>query len=148
MISARHELVEQVHGDGEHDGAVLLRGDDVECVQVPQLHRRLVPAQHLRRVPQRPARLVLALRRDNLTTSAVADNLYKYIFTFVHLCLSLARGLCLGGHGALQILGQPHVLDLDPLHLHTPGLRGLVQRGLHADKLITTILVSIVRCPY
>ena len=68
MISARHELVEQVHGDGEHDGAVLLRGDDVECVQVPQLHRRLVPAQHLGRVPQRPARLVLALRRDNLTT--------------------------------------------------------------------------------
>ena len=49
----------------------------------------------------------------------------------VHLCLSLARGLCLGGHGALQILGQPHVLHLDPLDPDAPGVRGLVQQRLH-----------------
>ena len=45
-------------------------------------------------VPERPARLVLALRRD-------------------HLRPRVAGSLGLGGHGAHQLLGHPDILHLD-----------------------------------
>ena len=76
------------------------------------LHGGVVVAQHLRRVLEGPAGLMLALRRDDLG-------------------LGLSRGLGLRCHGALEILGKSDVLDLDPLHLDPPGLGRLVQRGLH-----------------
>ena len=76
------------------------------------LHGGVVVAQHLRRVLEGPAGLVLALRRDDLG-------------------LGLPRGLSLRCHGALEILWKSDVLDLDPLHLDPPGLGRFVQRGLH-----------------
>ena len=90
-------------------------------------------------VPERPARLVLALRRD-------------------HLRPRVAGSLGLGGHGAHQLLGHPDILHLDnilchviidivmscdmtydnysiphlyPLHSDAPGVGGLVQQVLH-----------------
>ena len=39
----------------------------------------------------------------------------------------LPGGLRLGGHGSLQLHWEPHVLDLDPLHLDAPGLCSLLQ---------------------
>ena len=41
------------------------------------------------------------------------------------------RSLGLRCHGSLEILWDPDILDLNPLHLNTPGVRGLVQAGLH-----------------
>ena len=61
----------------------------------------------LRRVSERPARLVLALGRDNFSPG-------------------LPGSLGLGSHGALELLGHPDILHLHPLHLDAPGLRGLV----------------------
>ena len=43
-----------------------------------------------------------------------------------HLSSCFSGGLCLGGHGALEVLGQPHVLDLHPVHVHAPGVGGLL----------------------
>ena len=40
------------------------------------------------------------------------------------------RSLGLRGHGSLEILRDPDILDLDPLHGDAPGVRGLIQRGL------------------
>ena len=50
-------------------------------------------------VPERPARLVLALRRD-------------------HLRPRVAGSLGLGGHGAHQLLGHPDILHLDNILWH------------------------------
>ena len=41
------------------------------------------------------------------------------------------RGLGLRCHGSLEVLRDPDILDLNPLHLNTPGVRGLVQARLH-----------------
>ena len=38
--------------------------------------------------------------------------------------------LGLRGHGSLEGLRDPDVLNLNPLHSDAPGIRGLVQRGL------------------
>ena len=37
-VGVRHELRQGVDRDGEHDGAVVLRGDGVEGLEVPQLN--------------------------------------------------------------------------------------------------------------
>ena len=39
----------------------------------------------------------------------------------------LPERLRLAGQGALELLGDADVLDLDPLHEDAPGLRGQVQ---------------------
>ena len=48
-----------------------------------------------------------------------------------HLGLCLSGGLSLGGHGPLQLLGQPHVLDLHTLDPDAPVVRGGVQGAQH-----------------
>ena len=48
-----------------------------------------------------------------------------------HLGPGLSGGLSLGGHGPLQLLGQPHILDLHPLHPDAPVVRGGVQGCQH-----------------
>ena len=86
---------------------VVLRGDAVESLQVAQLQRRGTLDDDLGGLPQRPARLVLALGRDNLGPG-------------------LPGSLGLGSHGPHELGGHPDVLHLHPLHLDSPGLRGLV----------------------
>ena len=76
------------------------------------LQRRGAFMDDLGGVPQRPARLVLALGRDNLGPG-------------------LPGSLGLGSHGALELLGHSDILHLHPLHHDTPGLRALVQHGLN-----------------
>ena len=143
MIPGGQELVEQVHGYGEHDGAVLLRGDDVEGVKVAQLHRRRTPAQHLRRVPQRPARLVLALRRDNLTTSAVKIKILctKY-FHCVCPPLPEPRAWPLPRRpwraADSWAASRPSPRPSPPAHPRAPWPRPAWSAGRHVD---------IVRCP-
>ena len=73
----------------------------------PHLQRRGVVRDDLGCMPQRPAGLVLALGSNNLSSG-------------------LPGSLGLGSHGALEVLGQPHVLDLHPVHVHTPGVGGLL----------------------
>ena len=60
------ELGEKVDGDGEHDGAVALRRDAVEGLQVAQLQRPGARRDHLTRSAQSGACLLLALRRYHL----------------------------------------------------------------------------------
>ena len=60
------EVSDEVHGHGEDDGAVLLGGDAVECLQVAQLQRPGARRDHLAGGAQRGARLLLALGRDHL----------------------------------------------------------------------------------
>ena len=85
----------------------------IKATQYPDyLHGSVTVPQHLRGVLQGPAGLVLALSCDDLG-------------------LSLPRGLGLGCHGALEVLGKSDVLDLDSLHLDSPGFSCLVQRRLH-----------------
>ena len=43
-----------------------------------------------------------------------------------HLGPGLPGGLSLGGHGPLQLLGQPHILDLHPVHMNSPGIGRLL----------------------
>ena len=69
------------------------------------LQRRGAFMDDLGGVSERPARLVLALGRDNLGPG-------------------LPGSLGLGSHGALELLGHPDILHLHPLHLDAPGLRG------------------------
>ena len=35
-VPAGHEGVDEVHRDGEHDGGVVLRGDAVQGLQIPE----------------------------------------------------------------------------------------------------------------
>ena len=48
-----------------------------------------------------------------------------------HLGLGLSGRLSLGGHGPLELLGQPHVLDLHPVHVDAPGVGRLLQAVVH-----------------
>ena len=77
------------------------------CIDYSHLQRRGTLRDDLGGVPQRPARLVLALGRDNLGPR-------------------LPGSLGLGSHGALELLGHPDILHLHPLHGDAPGLGGLV----------------------
>ena len=108
VAAGAHDAGQNVDGDREDDGGVVLGGDAVEGLQVAQLQRRGTVRNHLRRVPERPARLVLALGRDNLGPG-------------------LPGSLGLGSHGPHELLGHPDILQLNPLHGDAPGVRGHVQ---------------------
>ena len=66
-----HGAVEELDRHREDDGGVLLGRDGVEGLQVAQLQRQRRLADDVRRLLERPRRLLLALRRDHLTTTAV-----------------------------------------------------------------------------
>ena len=48
-----------------------------------------------------------------------------------HFSPGLPGGLGLGSHGSLELLGQPHVLNLHPVHVDAPGVGGLLQAVVH-----------------
>ena len=52
-------------------------------------------------------------------------------FILNHLGLGLSGGLRLSCHGPLQLLGQPHILDLHPFHGDSPAVSGRVQGAQH-----------------
>ena len=106
-----HHLGHHINGHGEDDCAIVLRRNAVQRLQVSQLERRRALYDHLSSVPQRAARLVLALSSD-------------------HLGAGLPGSLRLSSHRPLQVLRHPHVLHLHPLDEHAPGIGGLVQAFL------------------
>ena len=61
-----HEVVHDVHGHGEDDGGVVLRGDAVQRLQVAQLEGGGALGDDVGGLPQRAGRLLLALGRDHL----------------------------------------------------------------------------------
>ena len=66
VAAGAHDAGQNVDGDREDDGAVLLGGDAVEGLQVAQLQRPGARRDHLTRGAQRGACLLLALRRYHL----------------------------------------------------------------------------------
>ena len=107
------EGVEHLHGEGEDDGGVLLSRDAAQCLEISELESCRGLTDGVRRLPQRPAGLLFSLGRH-------------------HLGPGLPGGLGLGGHDSLELEGQPHVLDLHPLHVDAPGVRGHLQVVVHA----------------
>ncbi len=85
----------------------------------------------------------LVLLKNHLKSSgAVGDNFggMPECSTGLVLALSgddlgpgLPGGLGLGSHSPLQLLRYPHVLHLNPLHLHPPRVRRLVQGALQRE---------------
>ena len=62
----RHAAADDVHRHREDDRAIVLCGDAVEGLEVAELQGGRTVGDHLGRLAQRPARLVLPLGRDNL----------------------------------------------------------------------------------
>ena len=108
-----HQGGDDVYGDGEDDGAVVLSRDTVEGLEVSQLESCRVVSHHLRCVSQGSAGLVFPLGSD-------------------HFSSGLSGSLSLSSHGSLEILWNPDVLHLHPLHGDAPGLRGHFQAWLKA----------------
>ena len=112
-------------GDGEHDHRGVHLRDALQGLQIPDIHKPFIKflshinlpelhcegvlCQHLCRVLQSPAGLVLPLGGD-------------------HLPPGVPGGLGLGCHGGHQLLGHPDILDLDPLHGDAPVLGALHQQ--------------------
>ena len=65
-LESTRESTEEVHGEREDDGGVLLGGDGVECLEVPQLEGSGRLVQHVSRLLQGPGRVLLSLRCDHL----------------------------------------------------------------------------------
>ena len=95
-------------------------------LEVSELQRRGGLGDGVGSLLQRSAGLLLALRRDHLVISSVSILPSSMSPSLHHLSSGFSGGLGLGGHGALEVLGQPHVLDLHPVHVHTPGVRRLL----------------------
>ena len=124
-----HQSPHDLDGEREHDGGVLLGGDirqgleisedcesddvDISGEVLPELQGSRGAADYVGGVLQCLGSKLLALGLD-------------------HLSLGLSGGLGLGSHSPLQLLGQPHVLDLDPLHPDPPVVSRLVQCCQHA----------------
>ena len=47
-----------------------------------------------------------------------------------HFSSGLSGSLSLSSHGSLELLGNPDVLHLHPLHIDPPGLRTLIKNFL------------------
>ena len=123
VAAGAHDAGQNVDGDREDDGGVVLGGDAVEGLQVAQLQRRGTVRNHLRRVPERPARLVLALGRDNLGPG-------------------LPGSLGLGSHGPHELLGHPDILHLHPLYSDSPGLRRNIKGFLSVGNVKSNYLIE------
>ena len=82
-------------------------------LEISELESSWRLADGVRGLPQSPAGLLFSLSRH-------------------HLGPGLPGGLGLGGHDSLELEGQPHVLDLHPLHVDAPGVRGHLQVVVHA----------------
>merc|ERR1711874_68585 len=66
----------------------------------------------LRCLSQRPTGLVFSLGSD-------------------HFSSGITSSLSLSSHGSLELLGNPDVLHLHPLHHDAPGLGALIKNSLH-----------------
>lgn len=116
-------LGHQLNRYGEHDGAVLLRGDGCEGLQVPQLESCGALRDDVTRLLQGLARLLLSLSSDNLrkTLSSGLELLPGY-----YLSSGLSGSLSLSSHSSLQILRKP-----DVLHLNSLDLKGAHCKNFH-----------------
>ena len=106
------EVGDDVHGDGEDDSGVALVRDMTESLEVSQLESSGTLGDDISRVLQSSAGFVFPLGSD-------------------HLSSGLSGSLSLSSHGSLELLGDPDVLHLHPLHLHSPRLGGNIQRLLN-----------------
>ena len=106
---------DQVDRHREHDGRVLVAADLAQRLQVAQLERHRVAADHVGRLGELRRRLELALGVDDLRAA-------------------LALGLGLAGDRVLHPLGDLDVLDLDRRDLDPPRL------GLGVDHLLERLV--------
>ena len=60
----------------------------------------------------------------------------------------LALGLGLLAHGALDLLGQVHALQLHAAHLHAPGLRGAVDDLPQASAELLPVRQQLVQAHF
>jgi len=104
-------LGHQLNGYGEHDGAVLLRGDGGEGLEVSQLESSRALRDDVARLLQGLARLLFSLSSDDLSSG-------------------LSGSLSLSSHGSLQTLRKPHILHLNSLDVNSPGVSSVVNLGL------------------
>ena len=81
-VALPDEVLEDLHRQRKDDGRVLLGRDGVERLEVAQLERRRRLADDVRRLLQRPGRLLLTLRRYHLPT-AVRRVVKSYILSLV-----------------------------------------------------------------
>ena len=106
------EVGDDVHGDGEDDSGVALVRDMTESLEISELESSGTLRDDVGGVLQSPAGLVFALSSD-------------------HFSSGLSGSLSLSSHGSLELLGDPDVLHLHPLHENAPGTGGSVQGQLH-----------------
>ena len=57
-----------------------------------------------------------------------------------HFSSGLSGSLSLSSHGSHQLLGNPDVLHLHPLHQDSPGIRGLIKTRLIQIIILDKIL--------
>merc|ERR1719189_2841132 len=110
-----HEGGHDVYGNWEHDGAVVLSRDAVQSLQVAELQSCRTVHDDLCRLSQGSAGLVFSLGSD-------------------HFSSGLSSSLSLSSHGSLELLGDPDVLHLHPLHSDAPGLGALIKDILHLPR--------------
>ncbi len=136
-----HKSLQQINGQRENDGGVLLCCDGVEALQVPQLESRGWLSNDQRCFFQSPGGLHLSLcsydlkHRQTLFLIITHSLSRREIIVLPHLCSGLPTGLCLCCHGSLQLLRQLHILDLHTLHPNTPRISGFIQGFLRGTIL-------------
>src|SRR6059036_3867835 len=111
LVEGLEQRAEEVQRQREEGRRGPLGGDLAHCLQIPELNSDRVPREDLSRLGELRRRLELAVRIDDLGSA-------------------LALGFGLLGHGALHVLGQVDLLDLDGRDLDAPRLGVLVDDPL------------------
>ena len=128
-VYLRRVETRNIDGHREYNGGGLLSGDACQCLQIAQLQGVRGLLDDLGSLLEGTRGLLLPLSGDDLHHCHHYHDLNHRHYD--HPGPGLPRGLRLGGHGPLQLDREPHILDLHPLHLDAPGVRGEVEGALH-----------------
>lgn len=165
--SLPHEVGNDIHGQGEDNGGVLLCCDGIESLEVAKLKSWGRLGNHKGSLFQGTGCIHLTLCCDHLCVdqNRVSDQEMQNksfksqkrennallgsisCVTFPDLSPGLSRSLRLSGHGPLQLNRQLHVFYLHTLHLDPPVVCGFIQVRLEKSRRRDDHIYS-VQCKY